>query len=226
LAHEGCGNPVALTGMSWSGFRPSDDACQYNYLVPSNMLAAVCLENLSTMPLRDEALKADALRLATDIRFGIEQYGKLLHPSHGLIYAYEVDGLGNSNLMDDANVPSLLAMPYMGYCAIGDGTYQNTRRFVVSDSNPFYYAGEAASGIGSPHTPRDYIWPISLCMQGLTTTDRQEQLALLETLMRTDAGNGLMHEGFHKDDPSKFTRPWFAWANSLFAEFVMSVTQQ
>jgi uncharacterized protein len=226
LADEGCGSPVALTGMSWSGFRPSDDACQYNYLVPSNMLAAVCLENLSTMPLRDEALKTQASRLATDIRFGIEQYGKLLHPSHGLIYAYEVDGLGNSNLMDDANVPSLLAMPYMGYCAISEVTYQNTRRFVLSDSNPFYYTGEAASGIGSPHTPRDYIWPISLCMQGLTTTDKHEQFALLDALLRTDAGTGLMHEGFHKDDPSKFTRPWFAWANSLFAEFVMSVAQQ
>jgi meiotically up-regulated gene 157 (Mug157) protein len=31
----------------------------------------------------------------------------------------------------------------------------------------------------------------------------------------------LMHESFHPDDPSRFSRPWFAWANSLFAQFVM-----
>jgi uncharacterized protein len=226
LANSGHGNPVGITGMSWSGFRPSDDACQYNYLVPSNMMAAVALQNLSAMPLRDGSLIEDAVNLAANLRSGIEQFGKVLHPKHGEIYAYEVDGLGNSNVMDDANVPSLLAMPYMGYCAIDNATYQNTRRFVLSRDNPYFYDGKAAKGIGSPHTPKDYIWPISLCMQGLTSTDRREQLDLLETLLRTDAGTGLMHEGFHADDASKFTRPWFAWANSLFAEFVMKVANQ
>jgi meiotically up-regulated gene 157 (Mug157) protein len=128
-----------------------------------------------------------------------------------------------SNVMDDANVPSLLAMPYLGYCGNEDETYKATRRFVLSTQNPYFYQGQAASGIGSPHTPKDYIWPIALCMQGLTTNSRAEQLSLLETLMNTEAGTGLMHEGFHKNDPTKFTRPWFAWANSMFAEFVMGV---
>jgi uncharacterized protein len=223
LTHQGRGNPVAYTGMSWSGFRPSDDACMYNYLVPSNMMAVVALESLARLPLNDAALKG-ALELARVIRAGIETHGKVRHPHFVEIYAYEVDGLGNRNLMDDANVPSLLAMPFMGYCAKDDPVYLATRAFVLSDENPHYYKGKAATGIGSPHTPQHYIWPISLCVQGLTSTSRGEQLALLETLMATDAATGLMHEGFHKDDPALFTRPWFAWANSMFAEFVIELS--
>ena len=224
LANEGLGNPVGYTGMSWSGFRPSDDSGTYNYLVPSNMFAVVALECLAKLPLDDEALKLAALKLAGEIRDGIETHGKIKHPQFGEIYAYEVDGLGNLNLMDDANVPSLLAAPYMGYCVADDATYLATRAFVLSQANPYFYAGKAASGIGSPHTPKDFIWPISLCMQGLTSASREEQLALLEKLLQTDAGTGLMHEGFHKDDPTQFTRPWFAWANSLFAEFVIKLS--
>jgi uncharacterized protein len=125
--------------------------------------------------------------------------------------------------MDDASVPSLLAMPNMGYCAKDDATYQRTRAFVLSQANPYFHKGTSATGIGSPHTPHEFIWPIALCMQGLTSSSRDEQLALLETLMNTDASTGVMHESFQKDDPTKFTRPWFAWANSLFAEFVMEV---
>jgi uncharacterized protein len=166
-------------------------------------------------------LKSGALLLAAEIRNGIEMHAKIIHPRFGEIYAYEVDGLGNHHLMDDANVPSLLAMPYLGYCATDDATYQATRAFVLSEENPYFFKGKAASGIGSPHTPHNYIWPISLCMQGLTSNSKQEQFSLLETLMNTDAGTGLMHEGFHKDDPAQFTRHWFAWANSLFAEFVI-----
>lgn len=224
LANNGRGNPVGYTGMSWSGFRPSDDSCTYNYLVPSNMFAVVALECLAKMPLDDLHLKAAAQNLAIEIRNGIETHCKIYHPQFGEIYAYEVDGLGNHNLMDDANVPSLLAMPYMGYCAADNATYKATRAFVLSQANPYFYHGKAANGIGSPHTPKDFIWPISLCMQGLTTTSRDEQLALLKVLLKTDAGTGLMHEGFHKDDATQFTRPWFAWANSLFAEFVMKVS--
>jgi meiotically up-regulated gene 157 (Mug157) protein len=225
LSNRGRGNPVGYTGMSWSGFRPSDDACVYNYLVPSNMLAVVATDCLVAMSLNDSSLQNQAKALASAIRAGIENHGKIKHQTFGEIYAYETDGLGNHNLMDDANVPSLLAMPYMGYCPKDDATYQRTRAFVLSEANPYFYKGKSATGIGSPHTPQDYIWPIALCMQGLTSNSRDAQLALLETVMNTDAGTGLMHESLHKDDPTKFTRPWFAWANSLFAEFVMEVCE-
>jgi uncharacterized protein len=223
LVNNGRGNPSAYTGMSWSGFRPSDDACKYNYLVPSNMFAVVALNHLCKLPLNDEALKTKARTLAEDIRTGIETHGKIKHPRFGDIYAYETDGLGNYHLMDDANVPSLLSMPYLGYCGKDDPTHQATRAFVLSEENPYFYTGKAAKGVGSPHTPNEYVWPIALCMQGLTADSRTEQLELLETLLATDANTGLMHESFHKDDPKKFTRPWFAWANSLFAEFVLEL---
>ena len=225
LANGGRGNKVGYTGMSWSGFRPSDDACRYNYLIPANMMAVVALEKLATLPLPDRALCFGATALATTLRSGIEAHGTVNHPTLGPIYAYEVDGLGHHNLMDDANVPSLLAMPYLGYCRADNPTYLATRAFVLSTENPFYFRGKAASGIGSPHTPDQYIWPIALCMQGLTSTSRSEQMALLETLMAVDDGTGLMHEGFHKDDPTRYTRPWFAWANALFAEFVLALCE-
>jgi uncharacterized protein len=223
LTNNGRGNPVGYTGMSWSGFRPSDDACTYNYHIPSNMFAVVALERLAKLPLNDNGLASQAQHLADAIRAGINTHGKVKHPRFGEVYAYETDGLGAHNLMDDANVPSLLALPYMGYCAKSDPIYLNTRALILSDENPYFYQGTAANGIGSPHTPQDYIWPISLCIQCITSNSRVEQLALLEALMATDAQTGLIHEGFHKDDPTKFTRPWFAWANSMFADAVLTV---
>jgi meiotically up-regulated gene 157 (Mug157) protein len=223
LTNQGRGNPVGYTGMSWSGFRPSDDACAYNYLIPSNMMAATALTHLAPLPLVDDQLKRSALKLAAEIREGIEAFGKIEHRQFGTIYTYETDGLGNHNLMDDANVPSLLSMPYLGYCAKDDPVYLATRKFILSDENPFRYRGKSATGIGSPHTPVDHIWPIALCMQALTSTSQEEKFSLLEMILRTDAGTGLMHESFHKDDPAQFTRPWFAWANSLFAEMVMDL---
>jgi meiotically up-regulated gene 157 (Mug157) protein len=222
LSHDGRGSAVSYTGMSWSGFRPSDDSCTFHYLVPANMMAVVALRRLAELPVGQE-LKLQALSLADEIQRGIDKFARFKHPQFGEVYAYEVDGLGNQHFMDDANVPSLLSMPYLGYCAAEDPIYSNTRAMILSKANPYFYEGTAAKGIGSPHTPQDYIWPIALCMQGLTSTSRDEQLTLIETLLKTDADTGLMHEGFHKDDPTQFTRPWFAWANSLFAEFVMKV---
>lgn len=224
LTHDGRGAPVAVTGMTWSGFRPSDDACSYGYLIPSNMFAAVTLgytaEIMRTF-YHDEALAARAEKLAAEIREGIETYGVVEHPVFGRMYAYETDGMGHYTFMDDANVPSLMSIPYLGYCSAEDETYKNTRAFVLSRENPYYYEGKAAKGVGSPHTPPDYIWHIALSMQGLTSTSADECRALLDMLVGADADTGFMHEGFHKDDPAQFTRPWFAWSNSLFSEFVL-----
>ncbi len=220
----GRGTRTNFTGMVWSGFRPSDDSCKFGYLIPANMFAVVILEYLSKFAheiYHDEALANAAHKLRSEIQFGIETYGIVQHPRFGRIYAYETDGYGNYNLMDDANVPSLLSMSYLGYCASDAPLYQNTRAFVLSAENPYYFSGQYAKGIGSPHTPRGYVWHIGLIMQGLTSTDTVEQDALIQMLLSTTGGTNFIHESFHPDQPEQFTRSWFAWANSLFGEFIL-----
>ena len=226
IPNGGKGNPVGYTGMTWSGFRPSDDRCVYNYLIPSEMMA-VCAMRKAAFLFRegyaDEEQACLCETLASQIDEGIRQFGIVEQEGIGKIYAYETDGLGNHLLMDDANSPSLLAMPYLGYCDKDDPLYRNTRRFILSKANPWYFEGKAAKGIGSPHTGKDKIWHISLDMQILTTDDPEEKEACLKTLSETHAGKYFMHESFHKDDPSDFTRSWFAWANALFAQMLATL---
>lgn len=223
LTNNGLGNPVKYTGMTWSGFRPSDDACTYGYLIPSNMFAVVVLsymEEIFETIYNDLKLKELSSQLKFQIEEGINKFGIVEHEEFGKIYAYETDGFGNYNFMDDANVPSLLSIPYIGYKSSNDEIYQNTRKFILSKNNPYYYEGTFASGIGSPHTPENYIWHIALSMNGLTTSNKDEIKNIAKTLINSDAETGFMHEGFHKDNPNKFTRDWFAWSNSLFADFI------
>lgn len=229
LENEGKGSPVGYTGMTWSGFRPSDDACQYGYLIPSNMMAVVALSyaaELADAGWNDMALASRCHALAAQIDAGIQKFGIVDHPKYGKIYAYETDGFGNYNLMDDANSPSLLSLPYLGYCEADDPIYQNTRRFILSKDNPYFYEGTAAKGIGSPHTPQNYIWHISLSMQALTSTNEEEIQYCMDTIAATHAGTCYMHEGFDVNDPSKFTREWFAWANTLFAQTVETLVNR
>lgn len=220
LHNDGLGNPVAYTGMTWSGFRPSDDACKYGYLVASNMFAVVSLEQLIEML---KAVKAPAeltercAKLRNEIDEGIEKYAIVKHKDKN-IYACEVDGNGNYFCFDDANVPSLLSAPYLGYCCKDDQLYKSTREFILSEDNPYFYKGTAAEGVGSPHTPDGYIWHIALSMQGLTSDDPDEIRRMLKYLETTDGGTLLMHEGFDANDPQKFTRAWFSWSCALFAE--------
>lgn len=222
----GKGRPVAVTGMTWSGFRPSDDRCYYNYLIPAEMMAVTAMRRAAAL-LRegwdDENSAARAEKLAAEIDEGIKKYGVIETEEFGKIYAYEVDGLGNYVLMDDANSPSLLAAPYLGYCEKDDPLYLNTRKFILSKANPWYFEGKAAKGVGSPHTGKDRIWHIALTMQILTSTDEDEKDRCLEMLANTHAGTNFMHESFNKDDPEDFTRTWFAWANSLFAQMLGQV---
>lgn len=227
LIRDGKGGRVVPTGMTWSAFRPSDDACTYGYLIPANMFAVVVLGYAAEMcgeVLHNASLKEECHSLREEIQDGIEQYAKLDHPIYGEMYVYETDGEGRVNLMDDANVPSLLASPYLGYVPYEDSTYLNTRSFLLSRDNPYYYEGKYASGIGSPHTPDHYIWHIALAIQGMTTTNEEEKKQILAAFLNTDGGTGYMHEGFNADAPEEFTRDWFAWANSMFSEFVLSLT--
>jgi hypothetical protein len=224
LVREGKGTVTGYTGMTWSGFRPSDDACEYGYLVPANMFAVVVLRYVCEIAreiLGDQELGMKAKRLSDQLHEGISQHGIIEHPEFGTVYAYEVDGLGQVNFMDDANVPSLLSIPYLGYVSTDDPIYQNTRRLILSGTNPYFFEGKIASGIGSPHTPPRYVWPIALAIQGMTSTSIEEQEYLLHLLEKTDAGTGFMHEGFHVDHPDEYTRPWFSWANMMFCELVL-----
>jgi meiotically up-regulated gene 157 (Mug157) protein len=226
MSHEGKGAPTGLTGMTWSGFRPSDDACEYGYLIPSNMFAVVVLRYLAEIAervLADSQLQANAEALAAEIDEGIRRYGIIEHPEHGSMFAYETDGFGGYVLMDDANVPSLLSIPYLGYVDSDDAVYVHTRDFILNKGNPYFFSGKEAAGIGSPHTPPSYIWHISLAMQGLTASDPEEKLHMLDVLERTDGGKGMMHEGFHADDSSMYTREWFSWANMMYCELVLDI---
>ncbi|MFC5405874.1 glycoside hydrolase family 125 protein [Cohnella soli] len=223
LMNDGIGMPVNFTGMIWSGFRPSDDACDFHYNIPDNMFTVVTLRQMREIAefvFRDLSFEKEMAKLEREINHGIQLYGIYRHPEFGPIYAYETDGFGNYCLMDDAGTPGLISIPYLGYADASDPIYQNTRRFALSKHNPFYYEGKAAKGIGSPHTPPDYIWHMALSMQGLTAASAEEQLEMLSTLEATDADTGYMHEGFHADDPEQFTRKWFAWSNSLFSQLV------
>lgn len=211
---------VGYTGMIWSAFRPSDDFCTYGYLVPSNMFACVVLGYAAEMLGGSHPLTAEIERLKSEIEQGIEAYGTVEHPKYGRMYAYEVDGLGNSIVCDDANIPSLLAVPYIGYRGCDDETYLNTRRYILSRDNPYYFEGRYARGVGSPHTPKDHIWHMGLIMQALTAESRAEQEELLAMLLSTDAGTDCMHESFHCDDPAVFTRAWFTWPNALVCELL------
>ncbi|PAK26058.1 metal-independent alpha-mannosidase [Streptomyces sp. alain-838] len=225
LPDAGRGAPVRRTGMTWSGFRPSDDACRYGYNVPANLCAAAALDGVAELARHARAaeLAEDAARLAAELRTAAVQHGTVQHPEFGSIYAYEVDGNGNALLMDDANMPGLLSLPLVANVPTTDAVYLATRQFVLSPANPTWHRGTAAEGVGSPHTPDEHIWPIAIAVQGLTSNVRAERINALETLLSTDAGTGQMHESFHKDDPCRFTRPWFSWANAMYAELALDI---
>ncbi len=224
--HVGRGNPVKPVGLISSAFRPSDDATTFGFLVPSNFMAVSSLrkaaEILSTVN-GEQELAADCTALADEVAAALQQYAVVEHPVYGKIYAFEVDGFGSVQLMDDANVPSLLAMPYLGDVERTDPVYENTRRFVWSTDNPYFWRGPAGEGIGGPHIGVEMIWPMSIMMRAFTSTDDAEIRDCIIALMTTDAGTGFMHESFSRHDAADFTRAWFAWQNTLFGELILKL---
>ncbi len=229
VAMGGYGYPVKPDGLICSMFRPSDDATVFAYLIPSNYFAVVSLQQIAAIAsavYKDAALANESTALANEVQQALQQYATTTHPQFGKVYAYEINGFGSYNLMDDANVPSLLAMPYLNAVKSTDPIYQNTRKLVLSNSNPFFFKGTAGEGIGGPHVGVDMIWPISIIIRGLTATSASEVKDCIKMLMSTHGGTGFMHESFHKDDPTKFTRKWFAWANTLFGELIWETFQK
>jgi len=224
----GYGYPARPNGLICSAFRPSDDATVYPYLVPSNFFAFASLGQLLTLVVAaKQNFDTDGVdALMNQIVTGLDNDAKVKNGKFGEIFAYEVNGYGSRNLMDDANVPSLLSLGYLIPTMHNDEVYKNTRKYILSEENPFFYKGKAGEGIGGPHVGADYIWPISIAMRGLTSTDDDEIKKCISMLQRSHAGTGFMHESFHKDDASKYTRPWFAWANTLFGEFIWKVYRE
>jgi len=221
----GYGYPVKPVGLICSTFRPSDDATIFSFLVPSNFFATISLQQAAEMInhiSHDTSLANECLKLSNEVSKALKQYATTTHPTFGKVYAYEVNGFGSYHLMDDANVPSLLSMPYLGTVSQTDLIYQNTRKFVLSNENPFFFEGKAAEGIGSPHTGFNLIWPISIIIRGLTTSNNEEIKNCVRLLVATHGGTGFIHESFDKDDPKNFTRKWFAWANTIFGELIVT----
>lgn len=226
---NGYGNNTKPNGLIHSIFRPSDDATMYPFLIPSNLFAVVSfrqLAEISEKVIKDATFANECTAFANQVEGAIKKNAIIKHPVYGQIYAMEVDGFGNCLLQDDANVPNLLSLPYLGAVKATDPIYQNTRRFVLSDSNPYFFKGKAAEGIGSPHTLVNQIWPMSIIMRAMTSNNDQEISKQLHFLKNTHANTGFMHESFDKDDASKFTRKWFAWANTLFGELMLKIERE
>jgi meiotically up-regulated gene 157 (Mug157) protein len=226
LPGAGYGDPVNPVGLIASGFRPSDDSCIFPFLVPSNLFAVTSLRQLAEMAhaiLHDEQLAQDAHTLAAEVEQALQQYGLASTPQ-GTIWAYEVDGFGSQLLMDDANVPSLLALPYLA-SSPDPAVYARTRQFVWSERNPWFFRGTAGEGIGGPHVGVGMIWPMSQIIYALTSSEEREIRRALAMLKASCAGTGFMHESYAKDDPSHFTRSWFAWANTLFGELLATIAE-
>ncbi|MET0462566.1 MAG: glycoside hydrolase family 125 protein [Chitinophagaceae bacterium] len=225
----GYGYPAKPVGLIFSMFRPSDDATIFPFLIPANFFAVTSLKQAAEMlsKIYNDQTSANAcLALAKEIELALQKYASVTHPAYGRVYAYEVNGFGSFNLMDDANVPSLLAMPYLGAMKHTDPVYINTRKLLLSEANPFFFKGKAGEGIGGPHVGVDMIWPISIIVRGLTSANDAEIKGCLQTLQATHGGTGFMHEAFHKDNDKQFTRKWFAWANTIFGEFVLKTYRE
>jgi uncharacterized protein len=221
---HGYGNPAKPVGLIFSMFRPSDDATIFPFLVPSNFFAVVSLRQAAEMLTeisKDPDLAKQCRALADEVEGALRTHAIVSHPVAGRVYAYEVDAYGNYYCTDDGNIPSLMSLPYLGAKKSSDAVYQRTRKMLLSDRNPYYCKGTAASGLGGPHVGMNMIWPLGLIMQGLTSSDDREIKDCLTTLQHTHAGTGFIHEAFNKDNPMKFTRSWFAWANTIFGEFVL-----
>ena len=229
VCNDGYGNPVKPVGLIASVFRPSDDAPVFLYLVPSNFFAVTSLRKIAeilTTVNHDAASAVQFSKLADEVESALRKYAIHNNPKYGRIYAFEVDGFGNQLLMDDANVPSLLAMAYLGDVDINDPVYQNTRRFVWSEDNPYFFRGKQGEGIGGPHIGHDMVWPMSIMMRAFTSQDDNEIIQCLQMLVDTDNGTGFMHESFHKDNAAKYTRSWFAWQNTLFGELILKLIDE
>jgi meiotically up-regulated gene 157 (Mug157) protein len=226
LMMAGYGAPTKKIGLIHSMFRPSDDACLYPFLIPSNLFAVSVLRKIAQVHREargDTAAAADAEALAAEVEAALKEHALISNGKGGQVWAYEIDGFGNWVFMDDANVPSLSGLALIEAAGRDDPLFRRTAALAWSDRNPYFFKGSAAEGIGGPHAGQDMIWPMSIITHAMNSDDDATIHQCLHWLKTTHAGTGFMHESFNKDDPSKFTRPWFAWANALFGQLIVDL---
>lgn len=229
LMFGGFGAPTRKVGLIHSGFRPSDDACVFPFLIPSNLFAVSALKMLAQVHNEargDTAAAQDALALANEVQAALDAHGKMPDGKGGQVWAFEVDGYGNAIFMDDANVPSLSGLPLLGAADKRDPLYVRTAALAWSERNPYFFKGKFGEGIGGPHIGMDMIWPMSLITRALIHDDDATVAQCLKWLKASHGGTGFMHESFHKDDPANFTRSWFAWANGLFGDLILDIAKR
>ncbi|MCJ1365406.1 hypothetical protein MMC16_004527 [Acarospora aff. strigata] len=194
LENDGIGNPVqADTGLVRSAFRPSDDATIFQLFIPANMMFSRYLNTTAQIMAslgNQYTLAADMSRLSTQLRDAITRLGVVNDPTYGSVYAYEIDGYGSRNLMDDANIPSLLSAPFIGYLDTSDPVYQSTRKFVLSSNNPYFMRGPAINAVGGPHNGPGYAWPMASIIRILTSDDDAEITATLKEIVSSTDGLG------------------------------------
>ena len=172
---------------------------------------------------KDNNFAKECRDLADEVDAAIQKNAIFEIENHGKIYAYEIDGFGGKILMDDANVPNLISIPYLGYKNYNDPIYQNTRKFLLSESNPYFLRGKFAEGISSPHTGFGKIWHLGIIMRAMTSQNNAEIKNCLSMLKKTHAETGFMHESFNPDNPKEYTRDWFAWANTILGEMILKI---
>lgn len=230
LILNGYGAPTRKVGMIHSMYRPSDDACIFPFLVPANLFAVAALRKLAVVAIeaaKDDALANDAKALADEVETATRAHGTMIDPATGdRLWAYEVDGFGNGHFMDDANVPSLSALAYLGAVPADDPLFRRSAAAAWSERNPYFFKGKAAEGIGGPHAGLRMIWPMAIIMRAMNSDDDATIRQCLRRLKASHGGTGFMHEAFDQDDPKSFTRHWFAWANGLFGELMLDLTRR
>lgn len=226
---NGVGNPLANgTGLIRSAFRPSDDATILGFFIPANAMISVELKKTASM--LTKASKKELAKRVQDwgeqIEKGVWDYGVVNHKTYGKVFAFEVDGYGSQILMDDANLPSLLALPLLGFTPKDNSIYQNTRKMILSKSgNPYYLSGEQFHGIGGPHVGLQHAWPMSVLTQAMTSDSDEEIRGCLEAVKNVSM-LGLVHESVNVEFGRDYTRSWFAWANSVLAQTVLDLAQR
>lgn len=251
----GRGPATKLTGLSRSLFRPSDDATTYQYNIPGNAMMCSELNHLTSMLNKVDAntyqtILKDAQVIIDTLCATLEQVIssttlKNEKDVHYQVLPYEIDGFGSEFFMDDANVPSLLSLPVLGYMSSNNPVYLSTRKFVLSSNNPYFYSGKQGEGVGGPHVGYNYAWPMAIVQRAMTSSSDDEIKQCLDMLVRSAKSTGFMHETFNVNNVNDFTRfikiifislifiyllwllcfyrRWFAWANGLFGELVLQL---